>query len=133
MNRRNIGGGDPIDVHVGACVRRRRKSLGLSQDKLADAVGLSFQQIQKYERGDNRISASKLYAIAVFLKTPVSVFFEGLAKPGEDGATVDGSAQAAQMFASTPEGIELAGLLPQIGSQALRRHIVEIIRALAHN
>lgn len=74
---------DPIDEHVGRRVRLRRKLIGVSQENLADALGLSFQQAQKYERGFNRISASKLLRIAVHLGVPVSYFFEGL--PGADG------------------------------------------------
>lgn len=68
----------PIDVHVGARVRMRRKLLGFSQEKLADQLGLTFQQVQKYERGANRVSASKLYEIGQALDAPVSYFFEGL-------------------------------------------------------
>src|SRR5580692_8901907 len=77
---------NPVDLHVGARIRMRRRMLGVSQEKLADALGLTFQQVQKYERGANRVSASKLYEIAAALKTPVAYFFEGLADPSrEDG------------------------------------------------
>ena len=74
----------PVDVHVGARMRQRRTLLGMSQEKLGTAVGLTFQQIQKYERGSNRISASKLYDAARLLEAPVSYFFEGLDETGED-------------------------------------------------
>lgn len=70
---------NPVDTHVGARIRARRKQLEVSQEKLSDALGLTFQQVQKYERGTNRVSASKLFAIAEFLGTPVAWFFEGLA------------------------------------------------------
>ena len=69
---------NPVDLHVGARVRMRRKLLGVSQEKLADALGLTFQQVQKYERGTNRISASKLFEIGRFLQAPVSYFFEDM-------------------------------------------------------
>lgn len=68
----------PVDKHVGARLRLRRKALEVSQEKLAEALGITFQQVQKYERGGNRISASKLYAAAKFLKTTPGWFFEGL-------------------------------------------------------
>ncbi len=71
----------PVDVHVGLEVRRLRKGMGLSQDKLAESIGLTFQQVQKYERGANRISASKLLEIGAFLGVPVAYFFNGL--PGQ--------------------------------------------------
>ena len=69
---------NPVDVHVGLQVRLRRKELKISQEKLAETLGLTFQQVQKYERGANRISASKLYEIARSLQAPISWFFEGL-------------------------------------------------------
>src|SRR5580698_3474137 len=72
---------NPIDLHVGARIRLRRRMQGVSQEKLADALGLTFQQVQKYERGANRVSASKLYEIAAALHAPVSYFFDGLADP----------------------------------------------------
>src|SRR5580698_2110252 len=76
---------NPVDLHVGARMRLRRRMQGVSQEKLADALGLTFQQVQKYERGANRVSASKLYEIAAALKAPVSYFFDGLADPAGEG------------------------------------------------
>src|ERR671917_2598173 len=70
-----------VDVHVGSRMRQRRKMLNVSQEKLADALGLTFQQVQKYERGFNRISASKLFDAAHFLQAPITYFFEGLPPP----------------------------------------------------
>ena len=81
----------PIDRHVGARIRMRRKILGVSQEKLADSLGLTFQQVQKYEKGANRVSASKLYEIAAALQTQVAYFFEGLADPS---AEIDAKARA---------------------------------------
>lgn len=71
-------GPDPIDLHVGSQVRARRILLGLSQEKLADGLGITFQQVQKYERGSNRISASRLYNMAQLLDVPITYFFEGV-------------------------------------------------------
>ena len=72
-----------VDQHVGALIRLRRRALGISQTELANALGLTFQQVQKYERGSNRVSASKLYEIAQKLDTPLAAFFEGLETSAE--------------------------------------------------
>lgn len=88
---------DPVDVHVGARVRLRRKELSLSQDKLADALGLTFQQIQKYERGQNRVSASKLWQASQYLAVPIEWFFEGLEGASGDLAPGGLSADAASL------------------------------------
>lgn len=93
-------GPDPIDVHVGQRLRARRVMLGLSQEKLAEALGLTFQQIQKYERGSNRISASRLYHLSRVVDAPVSFFFEDLptadygTPTGAGGGLQDGAAAA---------------------------------------
>ncbi len=74
-----------VDRHVGALIRAKRRAMGMSQSKLAEALGVTFQQVQKYERGTNRVSSSKLYEIAQKLDTPLSTFFEGLDQPaGEE-------------------------------------------------
>src|SRR6476660_10166011 len=75
--RRKEGGPHPVDIHVGARVKKRRTELGISQEKLAEALGLTFQQVQKYERAANRISASRLYRIGMTLGVDVPFFFEG--------------------------------------------------------
>jgi len=75
-------GADPIDLYVGAQARARRILLGLSQEKLAEGLGITFQQVQKYERGSNRISASRLYNMADLLDVPITYFFEGVDGPG---------------------------------------------------
>lgn len=121
---------NPIDLHVGARVRMRRKLLGVSQEKLADALGLTFQQVQKYERGANRISASKLFEISRFLGVPPAYFFEGLpdetvARGGEGGAE-----HSLHQFLMTPEGVELASLLPRLQGK-YRRRVLELVRTLA--
>jgi transcriptional regulator with XRE-family HTH domain len=118
----------PVDLYVGARLRIRRKVLGLSQTQLADALGITFQQIQKYERGANRISASKLYEAARLLQSPVSYFFEGLDETaqGDD----DGFAQRMTQFVATPEGLELASLFPRLGDRRLRRRVVDLVRAM---
>jgi transcriptional regulator with XRE-family HTH domain len=126
---------NPVDLHVGSRVRMRRKILGVSQQRLADSLGLTFQQVQKYERGANRISASKLYAMATTLQAPVSYFFEGLAEPqaGAPGEPGDASALAVQSFLNTPEGLELAALFARLGRGAVRRQVLNLVRAVALN
>lgn len=81
----SVGSIHPVDLHVGRRVRDLRKTLGVSQGRLADALGLTFQQVQKYERGTNRISASKLWDIARALKVDVAYFFHGLPDPEAPG------------------------------------------------
>jgi transcriptional regulator with XRE-family HTH domain len=125
---------NPVDLHVGGRVRMRRKVLGVSQERLAEALGLTFQQVQKYERGANRVSASKLYEIARFLSAPVAYFFEGLSDPsapGGPGVADGGAEQFVHEFLMTPEGLELAAAFPKIGRPRLRRRILDLVRALA--
>ena len=112
----------------------RRKVLGVSQERLAEALGLTFQQVQKYERGANRVSASKLYEIARFLAAPISYFFEGLSDPStglRQGAVHEGPELMAHEFLMTPEGLELAAAFPKITRPRLRRRILDLVRSLA--
>ena len=125
---------NPVDLHVGGRVRMRRKVLGVSQERLAEALGLTFQQVQKYERGANRVSASKLYEIARFLSAPVAYFFEGLSDPSATGgASAGGAEQFVHEFLMTPEGLELAAAFPKIARPRLRRRILDLVRALAED
>lgn len=110
----------------------RRKILGVSQEKLADSLGLTFQQVQKYEKGANRVSASKLYEIAAALQTQVAYFFDGLADPGADGdPDSEGTEQFVHDFLMTPEGLELAGIFPKITRPSVRRRILDLVRSMA--
>lgn len=118
-----------VDVHVGARVRILRRASGMSQEALAARLGLTFQQVQKYERGANRISASKLFEIAAALNVPVSSFFEGLRQVDEAGS----SRRVDDIFARLmehEEGAALAELFPQIRSAQVRRTLVRMVRAL---
>ena len=125
---------NPVDLHVGARIRMRRKILGVSQERLADDLGLTFQQVQKYERGANRVSASKLYEIAKSLQSSVSYFFEGLADPTDfEGFEENGSEQFVHDFLMTPEGLELAALFPRIGKSRVRRRILDLVRSMAED
>src|SRR6266481_1140616 len=101
---------NPIDKHVGSRVRMRRMMLSMSQEKLGDALGLTFQQVQKYEKGTNRIGASRLQQISHILQVPVAFFFEGA--PAVPGARIDGSGEAPSPtyvsdFLATSDGLSL--------------------------
>jgi transcriptional regulator with XRE-family HTH domain len=122
---------NPIDVHVGLQVRLRRKELKISQEKLAEALGLTFQQVQKYERGANRISASKLFEIARALHVPIGWFFEGLSDPTSDSSVArGGETPFAHSFLTTQEGIDLANLFPKVSRRRVRRRLVDLVRAM---
>ena len=113
----------------------RRKMLGISQERLAEALGLTFQQVQKYERGANRVSASKLYEISRFLRAPISYFFSGLPEPsgqGEQGANDAAQTdRAVNDFLMTTEGLELASAFPRIVNPKLRRRVLDLVRTMA--
>lgn len=99
---------NPVDVHVGARIRLRRKLVGISQEQLAEALGLTFQQVQKYERGANRVSASKLWDIAHKLQVTIAYFFEGL-EEGEFSTTATKvDADPLLEIASAHGGLEMA-------------------------
>lgn len=124
---------NPIDRHVGARVRLRRMLLGLSQEKLGEALGLTFQQIQKYEKGTNRIGASRLHQISTTLAVPPSYFYEGAPT---DGAHFPGMNEAPAApyqpdFLATAEGIQLNKAFARISDQRVRRRIVDLVVALA--
>lgn len=123
---------NPIDVYVGGRVRLRRKLLGKSQDALAGHLDLTFQQVQKYERGLNRISASKLFELARALQVPIAYFFEGYSDSEATGAFAPLHAeQAVHDFLATAEGLELAEAFPRIRVARHRRRIVDLVRSLA--
>jgi transcriptional regulator with XRE-family HTH domain len=121
---------NPIDVRVGARLRLRRNMLGLSQEKLGEAIGLTFQQVQKYERAANRVSASKLFEIARALNASVGYFYEGLAVGDELEPRAVPNLEA-HAFLLTAEGAELANLFPRLGRNRIRRKVLELVRAIA--
>ncbi len=121
-----------VDVHVGARIRMRRRFLGLTQQTLAESLGLTFQQVQKYERGANRVSASKLHEIARALQVRASFFFEGLADTvGDQQDAARGAEKSIREFLMTAEGQELAALYPRIHQSRVRRQVLELVRAVA--
>ena len=124
---------NPVDKYVGSRVRMRRIMLGMSQEKLGDSLGLTFQQVQKYEKGTNRIGASRLQQISEILQVPVSFLFEG----GPSGPLVDGgmseapSPAYASDFLATSEGLALARAFTSITDPKLRRSIVDLVEQMA--
>jgi transcriptional regulator with XRE-family HTH domain len=121
---------NPTDVYVGSRVRMRRKILGLSQEKLGEKLGITFQQIQKYEKGTNRVGASRLQAMADALDVPVSYFFPDAASAAPGGMKEE-SAVFMMDFLSTSEGLELSRAFTRIRDAKVRRKVVELVRALA--
>ncbi len=124
---------NPIDIHVGSRVRLRRTMLGMSQEKLGESLGITFQQIQKYEKGTNRVGASRLQQIARVLNTPVSFFFEDA--PGGSGAPAGGfaeddSANYVVDFLSSNEGLQLNRAFIRIKDPKVRRRIVDMVKTL---
>jgi transcriptional regulator with XRE-family HTH domain len=124
---------NPIDIHVGSRVRMRRMMLGMSQEKLGESLGITFQQIQKYEKGTNRIGASRLQHIATVLSVPVSFFFEDAPGSPQEAAGMAESRPATYYteFLSTSEGIQLNKAFVRIKDAKLRRRIIDMIRAAA--
>jgi transcriptional regulator with XRE-family HTH domain len=127
---------NPIDRHVGSRVRMRRMMLSMSQEKLGDALGLTFQQVQKYEKGTNRIGASRLQQISHILQVPVSFFFEGAPNVPGPGGRPDGMSEAPSPayvsdFLATSDGLALTKAFMRIENAKLRRRIVDLVEQIA--
>lgn len=123
-------GPNPIDVHVGTRIRVRRMMLGLSQEKLAHGLGITFQQVQKYEKGTNRVGASRLQHIARLLSVPISYFFAGedsalLAKPNTSA-----SEDAIISFLSSREGIELNKAFLKLENPKVRQRVLQLVTSI---
>jgi len=124
---------NPTDKHVGSRVRMRRMMLSMSQEKLGDALGLTFQQVQKYEKGTNRIGASRLQQISNILQVPVSFFFEGAPNEGhaEGGFGEAPSPAFVSDFLATSDGLALTRSFMRIKDAKLRRRIVDLVEQIA--
>lgn len=120
---------DSTDVHVGRRVRMRRMMLNLSQSKLGEELGLTFQQVQKYEKGTNRISASRLQQLSRILDVPLPYFFEGApgSRKGKGSPSPDYTAE----FLSTADGLALTGAFMRIPNVSVRRSIVHLVEQIA--
>lgn len=118
-----------IDKKLGQRVRTRRLEIGMSQERLAELLGVTFQQVQKYEKGVNRIAASRLHDIALSMDMPIARFFEGLG-----GRTSAGVAESSKDYIddalATPEGAQLMALFASIKSKKVRRQVLELVKAL---
>ena len=130
-------GPSPVDLHVGARIKLRRCLLGYSQEKLGDALGLTFQQVQKYERGANRVSASRLYDLGRVLDVPVSFFFDDYGTSGQKmTASAFGFAEGQEAFGLSPdllsrrETIDLVGAYWRITDLAQRRRVLDLIKGM---
>jgi len=121
----------PIDLHVGRLVRRRRNELGLNQQRLAEALSVTFQQVQKYELGCNRISASKLFEISKFLQTPIAFFFDGIGSSHEVSADFEAGVLSLSSEPTESEKMELALAFTKIKSPKVRRNLLELIKSFA--
>lgn len=128
---------NPIDIHVGSRIRLRRAMVGMSQEKLGESLGITFQQVQKYEKGTNRVGASRLQNIAAVLNVPVSFFFED-APSGDAEASPGGLEEASASnyvvnFLSSSEGLQLNRAFVKIQDPKVRRKIIELVRTLAED
>lgn len=119
-----------VDKKIGQRVRTRRLEIGMSQERLAELLGVTFQQVQKYEKGVNRIAASRLHDIAAALDMAPSRFFEGLA-PGRGAGVAEARKDFVDDVLATPEGAQLMSLFASIKSIRVRRRVIELVKALA--
>ena len=126
---------DPVDVHVGNRVRLRRTLLGMSQQKLGEAIGLTFQQVQKYEKGANRIGSSRLFQLAQVLDVPVSYFFDDMPSGAFPGAKPGLAEASVAAYRHDPlvkrETLELVRAYYRITDPELRRRVFELTKTLA--
>lgn len=124
---------DPIDRHVGSRVRMQRVLMKMSQEKLGEALGLTFQQVQKYEKGTNRIGASRLQQISKTLNVPPSFFFEGAPVAGAsgNGFVEESSSQYVVDFLSSAEGLHLNRSFARIKDPKVRKKVIDLIATLA--
>jgi len=124
---------NPVDIHVGKRIRDRRKEVRVSQEKLAEQLGLTFQQVQKYEKGANRVSASKLYEIATALQASIEYFFRGLVDPSQPyvGMAEEHDSPFVHDFITTAEGRELTTEFPRIEDPLVRKRVLELVKTLA--
>ncbi len=127
---------NPIDIHVGSRVRLKRTMMGLSQEKLGESLGVTFQQVQKYEKGANRIGASRLQQISAILKTPISFFFEdapGYGSQATEGLSEPSSPEYTIDFLATTEGLQLNRAFAKIKDPKVRKKIIDLVKSLAED
>ena len=124
---------NPVDIHVGSRVRLRRTLLGMSQEKLGNALGLTFQQVQKYERGTNRIGSSRLFLLSRILDVPVSFFFDDMSPEvasGQPGFAEAGQANFDQDDLAKRETLELVRAYYKITDAGVRKRLFDLVKAV---
>ncbi|MCR9122217.1 MAG: helix-turn-helix domain-containing protein [Phyllobacteriaceae bacterium] len=134
MNHKKKKQPNPIDIHVGSRIRLRRTMLGMSQEKLGESLGITFQQVQKYEKGTNRVGASRLQNIASILNVPVSFFFEDAPDdnaPSSASGLEENSSTYVVSFLSSSEGLQLNRAFVKIADPKVRRRIIDLVKSLA--
>jgi transcriptional regulator with XRE-family HTH domain len=125
---------NPIDAQVGNRVRIRRMLIGMSQEKLGDLLGLTFQQVQKYEKGVNRIGAGRLYEISRILGVPIDFFYEGVAAAPEPGGFSESrGAPPVMEFVSSGEGLQLSLAFMKIKDPKVRKRMLDLVKSLAED
>ena len=124
---------NPIDVQVGNRVRIRRMLIGMSQERLGDLLGLTFQQVQKYEKGVNRIGAGRLFEVSRILNVPIDFFYEGVASIGDErsGLREGESAPPVMEFVSSGEGLQLSLAFMKIKDVKVRKRVLDLVKSLA--
>ncbi len=124
---------NPIDVQVGNRVRIRRMLIGMSQERLGSLLGLTFQQIQKYEKGINRIGAGRLFEVARILNVPIDFFYEGVEDrlAGQPGMAEPESAPPVMAFVSSGEGLQLSLAFMKIRDAKVRKRVLDLVKSLA--
>ncbi|HKY17301.1 MAG TPA: helix-turn-helix transcriptional regulator [Rhizomicrobium sp.] len=120
---------NPIDIQVGNRVRIRRMLIGMSQERLGDLLGLTFQQVQKYEKGINRIGAGRLFEVACILNVPVDFFYEGVAASQSGAGEPD--AMPVMDFVSSGEGLQLSLAFMKIKDVKVRKRVLDLVKSLA--
>lgn len=127
----------PVDVHVGQRVKLRRTLMGMTQGKLGECIGLTFQQIQKYERGANRVSASKLWQLGNVLDVPVTYFFDEMpdsvreAFPGYQGETCESDVPEEHLTLHRRQTLELVRTFSKLQDPVIRKRVIDVVRAIA--
>lgn len=123
-----------IDTHVGKRLRLRRTMMGLSQEAVAKAVGITFQQVQKYEKGSNAMNANRLYEFAQFMHVPVAYFFDGLEQAGAAGFAEEGEQfDHNHKRVSDRESLEMMKAFKRIREQPVRKRLADLVRAIAEH
>ncbi|AZU02729.1 XRE family transcriptional regulator [Glycocaulis alkaliphilus] len=124
---------NPIDRHVGSRVRLRRQMMAMSQEKLGEELGVTFQQVQKYERGANRIGAGRLWHLARVLEVPVAFFYDGATGTAQQptGFAEGDQTPIVNDFLQSPDGVALAQAFSKITDPKVRRRVLELVRSLA--